>query len=87
MPDYMFSGVGLHIDGVTEGKPAFKGGLLKDDVILKLGAVTVKDMQTYMEALSKFKKGDSTKVEVQRGNENKRDCDFYSFSSFSPLTS
>lgn len=71
MPDYMFSGVGLHVDGVTEGKPAFKAGLLKDDVILKLGTVTVKDMQTYMEALAKFKKGDETQVQVLRGNDLK----------------
>lgn len=69
MPDYMFSGVGVHIDGVTDGKPASKAGLQKGDVIVKLGEHTVKDMQSYMEALSKFKKGDSTKVKALRGNE------------------
>ena len=69
MPDYMFSGVGVHVDGVTEGKPAFKAGLLKGDVIVKLGDHTIKDMQSYMKALSMFKKGDTTKVKVLRGNE------------------
>ena len=42
----------------------------KGDIVIKLGDILVKDMHTYMEALSKFKKGDTTKVEVQRGNEN-----------------
>ena len=69
MPDYMFSGVGVHIDGVTEGKPAFKAGLLKGDVIVKLGEHTVKDMQSYMKALSMFKKGDTTMVKALRGND------------------
>lgn len=69
MPDYMFSGVGVHVDGVTEGKPASKAGLLKGDVIVKLGEHTIKDMQSYMKALSMFKKGDTTKVKVLRGND------------------
>jgi hypothetical protein len=69
MPDYMFSGVGVHIDGVTEGKPAFKAGLLKGDVVVKLGEHTVTDMNSYMKALSMFKKGDTTKVKALRGND------------------
>ena len=69
MPDYMFSGVGVHIDGVTEGKPAFKAGLQKGDVIVKLGEHSIKDMQAYMKALSMFKKGDTTTVKALRGND------------------
>ena len=69
MPVYMFSGVGDHIDGVTEGKPAFKAGLQKGDVIVKLGEHSIKDMQAYMKALSMFKKGDTTTVKALRGND------------------
>ncbi|MCC6252907.1 MAG: M20/M25/M40 family metallo-hydrolase [Bacteroidia bacterium] len=69
MPDYMFGGVGVHVDGVTDGKPAHKAGLKQGDVIVKLGEYTIKDMQSYMEALSKFKKGDTTTVQVLRGND------------------
>ena len=69
MPDYMFSGIGVHIDGVTEGKPAFKAGLLKGDVVVKLGEHIVTDMNSYMKALSMFKKGDTTKVKALRGND------------------
>jgi Peptidase family M28/PDZ domain len=71
MPDYVYEGVGVRADGVSDGKPAAKAGLIKGDVIIKLGDIEVKDMQSYMEALSKFKKGDSTQVEVKRGVEKK----------------
>ena len=71
MPDYTFEGVGLHVDGVTDGKPASRAGLKKGDIIVKLGEIEVKNMQDYMKALSKFKKGDETKVVVKRGAEEK----------------
>jgi hypothetical protein len=70
MPDYMFDGKGMRIAGVSEDKPAQKAGLLTDDVVIKLGEFEVSDMMTYMEALSKFKKGDTTDVIVRRGKED-----------------
>ncbi len=69
IPDYLFDGEGMRIDGVSEGKPASKAGLLKGDVVLGLGQFIVKDMMSYMVALSKFKKGDSTIVTVYRNKE------------------
>jgi len=66
MPDYTFEGPGLRIDGVTDNKPAAKAGILKGDIVKKLGDNEIKDVQGYMKALSKFKKGDSTTVEVLR---------------------
>jgi Zn-dependent M28 family amino/carboxypeptidase len=71
MPDYTFDGEGMRIDGVTEGKPASRAGLEKGDIVKKLGEYPVKDVQEYMKALSNFKKGDATKVEVLRGKETK----------------
>ena len=71
IPDYAFEGSGMRIDGVTDGKPASKAGLLKGDVVIQLGDVKVLDMMSYMKALSKFKKGETTKVKVQRGKEEK----------------
>ncbi len=71
MPDYTFEGEGMRIDGVSDNKPAFKAGLKKGDVVKKLGEHSFKDVQGYMKALSNFKKGDSTTVEVQRGSELK----------------
>lgn len=69
MPDYTFEGEGMRIDGVTEGKPASKAELKEGDVVIQLGEIKVGDMMSYMKALSQFKKGDTTKVKVKRGNE------------------
>lgn len=69
IPDYIFTGKGMRIDGVTEGKPAFKAGMQKGDIIIQLGSHHVSDLTTYMEALSHFKKGDSATVIVIRGEE------------------
>lgn len=69
MPDYSFPGSGLRIDAISEGRPAETAGLKMGDVIVKLGDYTVISLQTYMEALSKFNRGDQTTVEFLRGQE------------------
>ena len=71
VPDYLFDGKGMRIDGVTEGKPAAAAGLAKGDIVVKLGDSTVVDMMSYMKALSIFKSGDQTVVEYKRGEELK----------------
>ncbi len=71
MPDYTYEGEGVHVDGVTEGKPASKAGVQRGDIILGLGDIKVVTMQDYMKALAAFKKGDSTQVKVKRGPETK----------------
>ena len=72
MPDYTYEGEGMRIDGVSDNKPAAKAGILAGDVVKKLGDIEVKDVQAYMKALSKFKKGDTTEVEVLRKGETKK---------------
>ena len=72
IPDYLFDGKGMRIDGVSEGRPAENGGLLKGDVVIQLGDSIVKDMMSYMRALSVFDKGDKTTVKVKRGNKEVR---------------
>ncbi|MEO6070437.1 MAG: M28 family peptidase [Chitinophagaceae bacterium] len=69
MPDYTYSGIGVRVDGVTDNRPAQKAGLKTGDVITKLGDYTVTEMENYMEALSKFKKGDKTTVYYNRSTE------------------
>jgi Peptidase family M28/PDZ domain len=71
MPDYTYEGEGVHVDGVTDGKPGSKAGLQKGDIIVGLGEIRVKTIQDYMKGLSTFKKGDSTTVKVKRGAEEK----------------
>jgi aminopeptidase YwaD len=69
MPDYSFPGSGLRIDAISEGRPAEKAGLKTGDIIIRLGDYSVISLQTYMEALSKFNRGDQTIVEFLRGKE------------------
>lgn len=66
MPDYLFEGKGVKVDGATPSKPAANAGILKGDVIIQLGNISIDDMQTYMKALGKFNKGQTTKVKVLR---------------------
>lgn len=69
MPDYTFSGSGVRADGIIDGKIASKVGMQTGDVIIKLGDSTITNLNAYMTALSKYKKGDATKVIVQRAKE------------------
>ena len=69
MPDYTFGGSGVRADGITEGGPAFKAGLKAGDIIIQLGEYPIPSMDSYMQALGKFKKGDKTKVKVKRGSD------------------
>jgi hypothetical protein len=69
MPDYMFDGKGMRIDGISKGKTAEKFGILKGDIVIKMGDTDVVDMMSYMKALSKFKKGDSTKIQLSRDSD------------------
>jgi hypothetical protein len=70
MPDYTFSGNGVKVDGVSENRPAQKAGVKTGDVIYQMGDFMVSDVETYMQTLSKFKKGDTTTVKIKRGTED-----------------
>jgi hypothetical protein len=69
IPDYLYSGEGMRIDGVSEDKPAQKAGLRKGDIVIQMGDSTVVDMMSYMRALSVFETGDETTVVVEREGE------------------
>jgi aminopeptidase YwaD len=69
MPDYSFNGNGVRVDGISDGRPAQLAGLKTGDIILRLGDYPVSSLESYMEALSKFKKGDTTKLQFKRGND------------------
>ncbi len=66
VPDYLFEGKGMRIDGVSEGKPAQKAGIKKDDIIIQIGDIKVAGMRDYMKVLNAFNKGDKTTVIVKR---------------------
>jgi Zn-dependent M28 family amino/carboxypeptidase len=71
LPDYTSSENGLRIDAIIEGKIAEDAGMKAGDIIKALGDYKVSDINSYMAALSKFKKGDATKVIILRGKDTK----------------
>src|SRR5690554_5868674 len=66
VPDYLFSGKGMRIDGISEDRPAQKAGLQKGDIVVKMGDFEVTDMMGYMKCLSKFEKGQTVPIVVYR---------------------
>jgi hypothetical protein len=66
VPDYLYDGKGMRIDGITEGKPAANADLKVGDIVVKLGDVEVPDMMGYMKALSAFEKGATAPIVVLR---------------------
>jgi hypothetical protein len=69
MPSYASDVEGLKVDGVSDGKPAAKGGIQTGDIIIQMGEYQIKDIQNYMDALGKFEKGQTIPIKVKRGNE------------------
>ena len=69
VPDYLFNGQGMRIDGISEDKPAQKAGLQRADVVVKLGSLETPDMMSYMKALASFEVGETTTVTVKRDGE------------------
>lgn len=66
VPDYLYDGKGMKIDGVREGKTAFKSDIQDGDIVIKMGEFEVVDMNSYMQCLSKFEPGSTTTVVIMR---------------------
>ena len=71
MPDYTDHGDGLHVDGVTDNRPAQLAGIQGGDVILKIGDCEIKEVYGYMNCLSKINSGDELPVTFKRNGETK----------------
>jgi Zn-dependent M28 family amino/carboxypeptidase len=65
MPDYQ-SQDGLRVSAVMTGGAGAAAGLLAGDSIQAIGGKPVENIESYMTALSAFKPGDRTVVEVRR---------------------
>ena len=66
VPDYLFTGKGMRIDGVSEDRPAQKAGLQKGDIVVQMGDSTVVDLMSYMKVLATYDNGQKAKVIVDR---------------------
>lgn len=69
MPDYVYNGKGMRVDGVIDGRPASSAGLEDGDVIIQMGDMEIKDIYDYMDGLSKFEKGQRTFITIKRGDD------------------
>jgi Zn-dependent M28 family amino/carboxypeptidase len=71
IPDYLYDRSGMRIDGVKEERPAANAGIIKGDIVIKMGEFEVKSMKDYMNCLSSFEKGTTHTVIVIREKEKK----------------
>ena len=69
IPDFVSEVAGLRVDGVSLDRPGDRAGLLEGDIIIKMGETVVGDIYDYMSILGKFRKGDSTRVVIERGQD------------------
>ena len=69
MPDLTFDGEGLRVQAVIDDRPAQRAGLKDGDVIMKIGDMEVREIQTYMEAMGRLRPGSKATIVVKRGDE------------------
>jgi len=62
---------GLRADFVTPGRPAYRGGMKKGDIITSIEGIKINNIEDYMFRMNQLKKGQTIQVEVIRNNENK----------------
>lgn len=71
MPSYADTKDGLHIDGVTDGRPAAVAGIVSGDILTQIGDCKITEVYSYMECLAKLNAGDERDVTVIRNGEKK----------------
>lgn len=69
LPDFGDDEKGLRISGTRPGSPAEKAGLKTNDIIIKFGGKTVKNIYDLTSLLGDYKPGDEVEVVVIRGEE------------------
>ena len=66
MPDYIFDGEGMRVDGVKPERVGDQAGMKKGDVIIGMGDYNIANIQDYMKVLSTYNKNDKTTVTIRR---------------------
>ncbi|MCS6808515.1 MAG: M20/M25/M40 family metallo-hydrolase [Bacteroidota bacterium] len=69
VPSYSYTGKGLRIDAVTQGRPAAKAGMQEGDIIINIDGKEITDIQAYMQVLSKLQPSQTIRVRVLRDTE------------------
>ncbi len=77
MPDYLYEGKGVKVDGTTDGKPAAVAGVKRGDILVQLDQYPLNSMEDYMQTLGKLDKGLKTKLKIIRdGKEQELEVQF-----------
>ena len=66
VPNYSDQSDGLKLDGVRPGSPAEKAGLRAGDIVVKLGAMPIKNVYDYTYALGEMRGGEEVAVLIRR---------------------
>ncbi len=66
IPDYLYDGRGMRIDGVRDGRTASVAGMKKGDIVVQMGDLEIVDMMSYMKALGTFEPGQTVPVRLIR---------------------
>jgi len=69
IPDMTDNPGGVRLVGVRAGSPAEKAGLRGDDIITRIGAMDVTDLQAMTDALRSHKPGDTVDIVIRRGTQ------------------
>jgi len=69
IPDYVFDGEGMRVDGVKPNEPGAAAGLNDGDVIISLNGTSVKSIMDYMKILGSLEAGDKSELQVLRDGE------------------
>jgi type II secretory pathway component PulC len=72
IPDYLYSGLGMRIDGVSHDRPASIAGMRRGDVVVQIDTLIVTDMMSYMTALSMFEPGVESEVTIERNGQREQ---------------
>jgi hypothetical protein len=67
IPDMSSGGPGVRLSGVRAGSPAERAGLAEGDVLLRIGAIEIADLQAMTGALRAHRAGDTATVVFRRG--------------------
>src|SRR6185312_10237018 len=68
VPDMTDNPGGVRLLGVRAGSPAEKAGLRGDDIITRIGAMNVPDLEAMADALRSHRPGDTVDIVVRRGD-------------------
>jgi len=69
VPDFAFPGPGVKVTGLVPDSPAARAGLKEGDVVLRIDATPVANLQEFSNLLRTLKAGQTVVVVIQRGAE------------------